>query len=889
MRKAFRYLPLLSPFEAVRDQLLTVQGSGKYADAAFRLWQARAEAGVAIWNRENPDSPITIEAWAARYPVEIVSERSTDSQPGARALSQFAGARARTADLARLSLAQEAEASGVAAEQIRLETGWHRGVDRAWRFELDDSEACLGPQVLQRQQQASAELKAALAALNARADELRSQVRAGELSPEAAEQAYEEARAPVLVLQDRLQPLLAIAPGAMRGLAAGATRRLDEVLFHPALFAAYPELAALEVRGFDADPFDETQGYFDGRTLHVRVSGATADHQLDVIIHELQHAIQHIEGFAPGGMVEYFKDISLVDQLTAPVTKRLHELLDSDPEFGRLKRLQHRTFSSIIGAYGTDQARGRALDWDQVPDAEREAYFGLGEQLQAFEQYWEYMDLEDQRSRIERDRPVLSAVEQYRRLAGEVEARNTVSRRRLNAATRQATPPEQTEDIARDLQAVDIPGRRPRLAADQAPDGVRVLSQSAALPAATLREMNLQRWSTERPALRASDGSLQVLYHGTQAGEALTHFIPGGVEGVQLTGDAYGVASYFTSSPGEASAYGTDGAVFPVYIRGEVLDLAAPELPAEEVARLSAFANEVLLPADRARFPVGRRERRFTEEQLEDAKTFFQSCRDSWQRLGDGMERARPEVDKDGDDFIVRFTDFDAQVEIRTGEQAHTLFKAIGWDNLPAAGYDGMVMTREGGQRWVVMHRPSGNVKSAIGNSGEFNGFDPHILHQVAGGGVERGQIRIGRDLSFQIALFEHADASTFIHESAHAYLEILRDMAARTRAADSQLRRDWQTVKEWLGIAALGDNEPIPEQAHEQFARGWEAYMREGIAPNADLQGVFERFSEWLCEIYRSIRDLFVELTPEVVEVMDRMLDAGDQRMCDLAYIYKY
>jgi len=843
MRKASRYLPLLSPFEAVRDQLLTVQGSGKYADAAIRLWQARAEAGVAIWNRENPDNPTTIEAWAARYPIEIVRESSTDSQPGARALSQFAGARARTADLARLSLAQEAEASGVPAEQIRLQTGWHRGVDRVWRFELDDSEACLGPQVLQRQQQASAELKTALAALNSRADQLRSQVRAGELSPEAAEQAYEEARAPVLVLQDRLQPLLAITPGAMRGLAVGATRRLDEVLFHPALFAAYPELAALEVRGFEADPFDETQGYFDGRTLHVRVSGATADHQLDVIIHELQHAIQHIEGFANGGMVEYFKDISLVEPLTAPITKRLHELLDSDPEFGRLKRLQHRTFSSIIGAYGTDQARGRALDWDQVPDAEREAYFALGEQLQAFEQYWEYMDLEDQRSRIERDRPVLSAVEQYRRLAGEVEARNTVSRRRLDAATRQVTPPEQTEDIARDLQAVDIPGRRPRLAADQAPDGVRVLSQSAALPASTLREMNLQRWSTERPALRAADGSLQVLYHGTQAGEA--------------------------------SAYGTDGAVFPVYIRGDLLDLAASELPAEEVARLSAFANEVLLPADRARFPVGRRERRFTEEQLEEAKAFFQSCRDSWQRLGDGMERARPEVDKDGDEFIVRFTDFDAQVEIRTGEQAHTLFKAIGWDNLPAAGYDGMVMTREGGQRWVVMHRPSGNVKSAIGNSGEFNGFDPHILHQVAGGGVERGQIRIGRDLSFQIALFEHADASTFIHESAHAYLEILRDMAARTRAADSQLRRDWQTVKEWLGIAALGDDEPIPEQAHEQFARGWEAYMREGISPNDDLQGVFERFSEWLCEIYRSIRDLFVELTPEVVEVMDRMLEA--------------
>ncbi|KJS22421.1 MAG: hypothetical protein VR76_15530, partial [Pseudomonas sp. BRH_c35] len=82
MRKASRYLPLLSPFEAVRGQLLTVQGSGKYADAAIRLWQARAEAGVAIWNRENPDNPTTIEAWAARYPVEIVSERSTGFRPG---------------------------------------------------------------------------------------------------------------------------------------------------------------------------------------------------------------------------------------------------------------------------------------------------------------------------------------------------------------------------------------------------------------------------------------------------------------------------------------------------------------------------------------------------------------------------------------------------------------------------------------------------------------------------------------------------------------------------------------------------------------------------------------------------------------------------------------
>ena len=60
---------------------------------------------------------------------------------------------------------------------------------------------------------------------------------------------------------------------------------------------------------------------------------------------------------------------------------------------------------------------------------------------------------------------------------------------------------------------------------------------------------------------------------------------------------------------------------------------------------------------------------------------------------------------------------------------------------------------------------------------------------------------------------------------------------------------------------------------AHEYFARGFEAYMREGRAPTAELQSVFRRFKKWLIEIYKSMTELNVELSDDVRAVYDRML----------------
>jgi len=53
----------------------------------------------------------------------------------------FAGKGAKTADLVKLRKAEDLEKTGVHADDIWRETGWGRGADGEWRFEIDDSGA----------------------------------------------------------------------------------------------------------------------------------------------------------------------------------------------------------------------------------------------------------------------------------------------------------------------------------------------------------------------------------------------------------------------------------------------------------------------------------------------------------------------------------------------------------------------------------------------------------------------------------------------------------------------------------------------------------------------------------------------------------------------------
>lgn len=118
------------------------------------------------------------------------------------------------------------------------------------------------------------------------------------------------------------------------------------------------------------------------------------------------------------------------------------------------------------------------------------------------------------------------------------------------------------------------------------------------------------------------------------------------------------------------------------------------------------------------------------------------------------------------------------------------------------------------------------------------------------------------------IALFKGADPSTFLHESGHIWLEELRADALRPDAP-AQLKQDWETIKGWSGAA----DDAIPTESHESFARAFEAYVREGKAPSFQLRQVFAQLKEWLTRIYKSMSMLGVDLTPDVMDVMDRLI----------------
>ena len=109
-------------------------------------------------------------------------------------------------------------------------------------------------------------------------------------------------------------------------------------------------------------------------------------------------------------------------------------------------------------------------------------------------------------------------------------------------------------------------------------------------------------------------------------------------------------------------------------------------------------------------------------------------------------------------------------------------------------------------------------------------------------------------------------DLSTLAHETAHDFFTHLNrvspelaEQAAKATGAESFAR--------------------IGREHQENFARGFEDYLRTGSAPSSALASVFQQFKAWLVNIYKSIVGTPLEgkLNPELKKVFDTMLTAGD------------
>ncbi|MCK9601154.1 MAG: hypothetical protein M0R06_19090, partial [Sphaerochaeta sp.] len=132
--------------------------------------------------------------------------------------------------------------------------------------------------------------------------------------------------------------------------------------------------------------------------------------------------------------------------------------------------------------------------------------------------------------------------------------------------------------------------------------------------------------------------------------------------------------------------------------------------------------------------------------------------------------------------------------------------------------------------------------------------------------------------LTHKIRLGEFADSSSFIHEAAHDFLQDMSDYVAEGKASEDYLKF-WEPVKSWLDLK----DGKITRDQHEKFARGFEAFMREGKAPSSTLERVFRTFRDWLLKIYKSVTDLNVDLNDSMRQFFGDMLTAQEAELTAL------
>jgi len=144
---------------------------------------------------------------------------------------------------------------------------------------------------------------------------------------------------------------------------------------------------------------------------------------------------------------------------------------------------------------------------------------------------------------------------------------------------------------------------------------------------------------------------------------------------------------------------------------------------------------------------------------------------------------------------------------------------------------------------------------------------NPIIAFQKEGAKI-KGAVDFSLDSKANLYFFNGADISTLAHEmTGHIGRRVLEQLSL----VDKSFAKDYEAIKKWANVK---DNE-WSRTAEEKFARGFERYLRIGVAPSKSLASAFAKMKDWLKNIYRTIKgsSIDIELTKEVTSVFDRLL----------------
>ena len=322
----------------------------------------------------------------------------------------FAGDKAKTADKLKLATAKKMLKSGADSETVRRETGWFKGYDGKWKFEIDDSDMeysryGFNPDYL-------------------RYKELELKILEGTISD--------------LELQE-----LRSTPQDIKHI---NLNRLDQFVQHEELFKAYPELKSINVK-FDLDV--KGNGMFTPEKLTITLNPKTKDIK-STIIHELQHAVQSIEEFSRGSSPEYWrrKGIteseynSFVEKTEMELNKEIRKLSESDAKIVRKYfRLMERSGILLEKInFSNDEERQKTFEEVEKIEAETDKLYEY-----LYYQPW-FSRINELHNQIEISDDLNTVF--YKNTAGEIEARNAAERISLTPEERKNTRPDiDREDV----------------------------------------------------------------------------------------------------------------------------------------------------------------------------------------------------------------------------------------------------------------------------------------------------------------------------------------------------------------------------------------------------------------------------------------------------------
>ena len=322
-----------------------------------------------------------------------------------------------------LNVAREMEDAKKDAKAIKMATGWERGADGKWRYEIPDlkyfSNGYAGWKKARARQPWIQEL-----------DALSDKLFEGEDLSDSEMARFDE---------------LAAKESAFKAEFLNREKpHLADWVENDELFKAYPDLKRVNVVFTDQLPTNVGGSY--NEREHTIVVNTNYVGDIDsVLAHEVQHAIQKIEGFARGGNPESIQERFKAAKKEWRARAWADELRYKADEMG-----EHYNQAAVEKAL-IDEYKEMGMDNEEwMPDKETRMkgfnYFARGYADRS-------MDADIKNFRLaESTRADFSPYMEYTKLGGEVESRNVEKRMKMSPEERRASLAAETEDVSREDQ-----------------------------------------------------------------------------------------------------------------------------------------------------------------------------------------------------------------------------------------------------------------------------------------------------------------------------------------------------------------------------------------------------------------------------------------------------